>query len=304
MLDFIRDIMASFRQASLERVRSPFLGAFVFSWLGFNWPMLAILFFSNRDMEKRIAYIFANFGIEDYLIGPICTSALIAYLLPKINKFVTKIQDKPNTETIEMSLESKIKIAKKQQEIAEIDAKKKLAEKKEERYIEEGIENIKSSLEKASKERDEKQEDIDTLLKGITDLQGQLAQAQSKLTVEQESKSKINNELIFEKNNNKELSDQIVEFNTTLNTYKSELNSSKENNTQLQNAYKELKERHDITQRSIRRLNNSYPILFDVGEEDYGLIISVNKNAKNALKNINASLMNRMENKTQDSDNA
>ena len=81
-------------------------------------------------------------------------------------------------------------------------------------------------------------------------------------------------------------------------------NSSKENNTQLQNAYKELKERHDITQRSIRRLNNSYPILFDVGEEDYGLIISVNKNAKNALKNINASLMNRMENKTQDSDNA
>lgn len=276
----------------------------MFSWLGFNWPMLAILFFSNRDMEKRIAYIFANFGIEDYLIGPICTSALIAYLLPKINKFVTKIQDKPNTETIEMSLESKIKIAKKQQEIAEIDAKKKLAEKKEERYIEEGIENIKSSLEKASKERDEKQEDIDTLLKGITDLQGQLAQAQSKLTVEQESKSKINNELIFEKNNNKELSDQIVEFNTTLNTYKSELNSSKENNTQLQNAYKELKERHDITQRSIRRLNNSYPILFDVGEEDYGLIISVNKNAKNALKNINASLMNRMENKTQDSDNA
>lgn len=276
----------------------------MFSWLGFNWPMLAILFFSNRDMEKRIVYIFANFGIEDYLIGPICTSALIAYLLPKINKFVTKIQDKPNTETIEMSLESKIKIAKKQQEIAEIDAKKKLAEKKEERYIEEGIENIKLSLEKASKERDEKQEDIDTLLKGITDLQGQLAQAQSKLTVEQESKSKINNELILEKNNNKVLGDQIVELNTALNTYKSELNSSKENNTHLQNAYKELKERHDITQRSIRRLNNSYPILFDVGEEDYGLIVSVNKIAKNALKNVNASLMNRMENKTQESDNA
>lgn len=139
MLDFIRDILASFRQASLERVRSPFLGAFVFSWLGFNWPMLAILFFSKREIEKRLVYIGDNFGIESFIIGPLCTSALIALLLPQINKLVTRIQDKPNTDTVEMSLESKIKIGKKQQEIAEIEARKKLAEKKEERNIEEGF---------------------------------------------------------------------------------------------------------------------------------------------------------------------
>lgn len=158
MLDFIRDIFASFRQSSLERVRSPFLGAFVFSWLGFNWPILAILFFSNREIEKRLVYITDNFGIESYLIGPLCTSALIAYLLPKINKLVTKIQNAPNTETIEMSLQSKIKIAELQQSIAEIDARKKLSEKKEERYIEEGIYKIKKEL-----------EDSTSLLKGTTE---------------------------------------------------------------------------------------------------------------------------------------
>ncbi|WP_313017113.1 hypothetical protein [Atlantibacter hermannii] len=182
MLDFIRDMFASFRQSSLERVRSPFLGAFVFSWLGFNWPILAILFFSNREIEKRLVYITDNFGIESYLIGPLCTSALIAYLLPKINKLVTKIQDKPNTETIEMSLESKIKIAKKQQEIAEIDARKKLAEKKEEKYIQESIEQIKkehknaiSKLEIALKHNKDFSDKVTEITKSYAESQGQLS---------------------------------------------------------------------------------------------------------------------------------
>ncbi|WP_105719646.1 hypothetical protein [Cronobacter dublinensis] len=139
MLDFIRDMIASFRQASLERVRSPFLGAFVFSWLGFNWQMLAILFFSNREVEKRLVYITDNFGIFRYIIGPLITTALIAYFLPKINKFVTHIQNAPNTETIEMTLQSKIKIAELQQSIAEIEARKKLSEKREEKFIEKDI---------------------------------------------------------------------------------------------------------------------------------------------------------------------
>ena len=44
MLDFIRDLYASFKQTALERVKNPVLGAFVFSWIGFNWEILAILF--------------------------------------------------------------------------------------------------------------------------------------------------------------------------------------------------------------------------------------------------------------------
>ncbi|EOT5958649.1 hypothetical protein ACK6GM_002363 [Escherichia coli] len=77
MLDFIRDIYASFRQTSLERVKSPFLGAFVFSWVGFNWQMLAILFFSTKDIEKRLVDINDSFGIGSLLLAPICTTALV-----------------------------------------------------------------------------------------------------------------------------------------------------------------------------------------------------------------------------------
>lgn len=304
MLDFIRDIMASFRQASLERVRSPFLGAFVFSWLGFNWPVLAILFLSKREIEKRLVYIGDNFGIETFIIGPLFVSALIAFLLPQINKLVTKIQEKPNTETIEMSLESKIKIGKKQQEIAEIEARKKLAEKKEERHIEEGIEAIKNHLEKAREEIKEKDYNITNLLNEQNILQGQIAKAQSKLNVEQESKVKINNELTIEKNNNKILGDQIIELTSTINKYKTDLDSSNEKLNLINNSYREIKSRYDFTQRSIRKLNASYPILFDVEEGELGLLISVNKIARNSLKNVNASLMSRMESKIQENDNA
>jgi hypothetical protein len=57
MLDFIKDIIDSFRQSSLERVKSPFLGAFVFSWIAFNWQPLIILVFSENKIEKRLGVI-------------------------------------------------------------------------------------------------------------------------------------------------------------------------------------------------------------------------------------------------------
>lgn len=143
MLDFIRDIFNSFRQTSLDRIKSPFLGAFVFSWVAFNWQAILVLMFSDKIIEKRLASINENYDIGSFLLGPICTSILIAFLLPQINKIITKIQDKPNSDTIELTLSSKIKIAKLHQMIAELEAKKRLADKREEKNIDANIDSIK-----------------------------------------------------------------------------------------------------------------------------------------------------------------
>ncbi|PUY18065.1 hypothetical protein [Cronobacter sakazakii] len=223
MLDFIRDILASFRQASLERVRSPFLGAFVFSWLGFNWPMLAILFFSKREIEKRLVYIGDNFGIETFIIGPLCTSALIALLLPQINKLVTKIQDKPNTDTVEMSLESKIKIGKKQQEIAEIEARKKLAEKKEERNIEEGIQQIKKEHEEAIRDINFARQQYKDISSKLTDAAKTIAESQSQLSVEKEARAKTEKELISVNERLKVATEKLISANNDNNKAKVEM---------------------------------------------------------------------------------
>ena len=223
MLDFIRDIYASFRQTSLERVKSPFLGAFVFSWLGFNWQMLAILFFSKNDIEKRLFYIDEKFGVESFIIGPLFTSALIAFLLPQINKIVTKIQAKPNTDTVEMSLESKIKIAKKQQEIAEIEARKKLAEKKEEKYIEESIYQIKKEHDEAIRDLELGRRQYKEISSNLNEAVKSAAEYQSQLTVEKEARTKTEKEILLIKEQAKVLTEKLISANNDNNKAKVEI---------------------------------------------------------------------------------
>ncbi|MEN4520285.1 hypothetical protein [Pantoea agglomerans] len=142
MLDFFKDILSAFRQNSLERIKSPFLGAFVFSWLGFNWQMLAVLILSKQNIIGRLEYINKIYSVKDYILAPIFTTALICILLPLINKSVTKLQKKTNHETNQLILQSKIDIAEEQLKIADIEAQKRLAEEREKKNIESNIDSI------------------------------------------------------------------------------------------------------------------------------------------------------------------
>jgi len=284
MLDFIRDMFASFRQSSLERVRSPFLGAFVFSWLGFNWPILAILFFSNREIEKRLVYITDNFGIESYLIGPLCTSALIAYLLPKINKLVTKIQDKPNTETIEMSLESKIKIAKKQQEIAEIDARKKLAEKKGEKYIQESIEQIKKEHKNAISKLEIALKHNKDFSDKVTEITKSYAESQGQLSVEKEARSKIEKELLLAKEHESSLTSQIFDAINESHKVKAEINNLKHEINELQYKSQDLSSYNKHLIDELNFISTSAPLIVSMKNIDGRMELFFNKSIYEKFK--------------------
>ena len=140
MLDFFRDIFSAFRQASIERIKSPILGAFVFSWLSFNWKVPAILIMSKKSIEDNIEFINGNFGYCSFIILPLITTLLICYILPHANKWITKLQGEPNSETLKMQLKDKISVGGQQLELAEIEAKKELAKTKVEKEIERNIE--------------------------------------------------------------------------------------------------------------------------------------------------------------------
>ncbi|ELY7490542.1 hypothetical protein SOJ85_003263 [Cronobacter turicensis] len=258
MLDFIRDILASFRQASLERVRSPFLGAFVFSWLGFNWPMLAILFFSKREIEKRLVYIGDNFGIESFIIGPLCTSALIAFLLPQINKLVTKIQNSPNTQTIEMSLQSKIKIAELQQLIAEKEAKKKLSEKREEKFIEKDIHNILeknqelvTELSKIVSTRDLLQERNNNLSEEVSKLTGQIKAFQEQV-------QSLKNNLEMEQNRNAALNAHAHEMGMKMAEHVVHLQNNQHETNDLKKVIEQLEAELKKYKKPLQELLDEY----------------------------------------------
>ena len=247
MLDFIRDIYASFRQTSLERVKSPVLGAFVFSWLGFNWRMLAILFLSKHSIEQRIESINKTFDVGNYILGPICTTALICFLLPRVNKFVTHIQDKPNSETVEMTLSSKIRIAELQQKIAELDAQKKLAEKKEEREIEEGIKQTKYDNMSLQSEITSLNNTIRSLTKKKTESDIQIEKLNSNVILLKEDVSKINKDLknaeettLHYKSKNNDLSIEMNSLRSDMKSIIVSLNNSADKEEKLRETLRQV----------------------------------------------------------------
>lgn len=209
MLDFVRDIFSAFKQASIERIKSPILGAFVFSWLSFNWEVPAILIMSKKSIENNIDFINSNFGYVSFLILPITTTLLICYILPHANKWITKLQGEPNSETLMMQLNDKISVGGQQLELAEIEARKELAKTKVEKEIER---NIDLTLE----QNDALQYKINTLEIEIEDNKNsinELTVSRDTLINSQKSDKeligKLHKEIEDKENENKSYSEQI-----------------------------------------------------------------------------------------------
>ncbi|MCK7244958.1 hypothetical protein [Enterobacter asburiae] len=297
MLDFIKDVIGAFRQTSLERVKNPFLGAFVFSWIAFNWQALVILLFSERTIEKRLGIINDHYDIGSFLLGPICTSILITFLLPQINKIITKIQDKPNSDTIELTLNSKIKIAELQQSIAEIEARKKLADKKEEKYIEESIYRIKEENSKLNEKVLSKELVIKDLNTKLSNAIIEENNYKSLLNVEKDSKLKAEQTALRMSKDNSTLNSNIRDLEIRINSTEVLVdNLLKEKNsfiTQLEDYEKRVKSYQEI----ISDLNSKYPSIFIGRSVNDSYKIKINERAEHRLLELNRELMMESYNK-------
>ena len=287
MLDFIKDIIDSFRQSSLERVKSPFLGAFVFSWIAFNWQALIILVFSEKTIEKRLGVINDHYDIGSFLLGPICTSMLITFLLPQINKIITKLQDKPNSDTIELTLTSKIRVAELQQSIAEIEAKKKLADKKEEKYIEESIYRIKEENEKLNEQL------LSTDLT-INDLNTKLSEAiidannyKSLLNAEKETRSKAEQSVSKLSDANISLNTQIRELDVKISSSDSVMNSLLKERDNYLTQIEQFKEKLNSYQDKLNNLKLEYPSIFHGRIINGYYDIEISEQAEQKLQELN-----------------
>ncbi|MGU5938031.1 hypothetical protein [Klebsiella aerogenes] len=296
MLDFLRDIYSSFRQTSLERVKSPFLGAFVFSWVGFNWQTLAILILSKKEIEERLSYINDHFDVGNFLLGPICTTVLISTLLPQINKIITRIQDKPKSDTIELNLTSKIRIAELQQSIADIDARKKLAEKKEEKYIEESIYQTKKDFEKSVEDLHIATELLEQTRNDAIELRGWLAKAESKLDVETTAKENIAKELLVEKETIKTLQRQTVELNQRLSSLKSIKYEYDSKESKLKNDIVISKQEKENITSMIEAVARTYPEIFIISENNGITSFDVKSSSKKTLLGLNKTLKEQRKN--------
>lgn len=223
MLDFIKEIFSSFRRNSLERIKSPFLGAFVFSWLSFNWQLVAVLSLSKENILTRINYINENFGIETLLIGPTFTTLLICILLPTANKFITIMQKSTNHDTNILILQSRIDIAEKQLEIADYEAKKKLSEEREKKNIEADINSIISTRDQYIFNFKEAQKTIYTQKKDNDNLISNEIKANAKISELQNSCKSLGEEITEQKSTVDKLRNEIARILQEANSTREDL---------------------------------------------------------------------------------
>lgn len=87
--DFFQSVYDSYR----DRVKSPFIGSFMISFIIFNWRAFAILFYSEWSMHCRIEWVEQQYCNLMNLFYPIGISLFYVLILPYINlciEFVLK----------------------------------------------------------------------------------------------------------------------------------------------------------------------------------------------------------------------
>ena len=78
-----------------ERIKSPFYGTFIISWIICNWKIFVVLFFISSDdlRSNKLEYI-SNELIDPYLgiIYPLLATILLILIIPWINEVAFRVK--------------------------------------------------------------------------------------------------------------------------------------------------------------------------------------------------------------------
>lgn len=85
MSSFWGRLMSSLRDSSEQRISNPLYGAFIFSWISFNWKAIAIFLFSERGIYLKIDDIQAVTNINSLLLNPLKMTLVLMLIVPVLN---------------------------------------------------------------------------------------------------------------------------------------------------------------------------------------------------------------------------
>jgi len=213
MWDTIKEIYLSIKKTSTDRIKSPFYGVFILTWLAFNWQPVSILLFSELKMENRIGFINAIYPFKLWL--PLGIASLLAYILPIINEKVTFLQSKPISRTAVI-----LAIRKKRALVADISVEKYRAKRDvtydrhmagSEKEIQDMREEILTSKERMGQIDAER----DSLKESVISLENELKLAKE-IAEKHFKETKKSQQTIFDKDKYiKELQEQILSAHST-----------------------------------------------------------------------------------------
>lgn len=81
----MKELINTLFDSSKERIKNPFIGAFVFSWIAFNWKAVFILLFSSLSVLERIDEITQNYSSIAFTLWlPLGFAIIYVGILPYI----------------------------------------------------------------------------------------------------------------------------------------------------------------------------------------------------------------------------
>ena len=94
----MKDIIKNFLETSNERIKNPFIGAFILAWIACNWRPISVFIFSNYRIEARIDIIekkYSDIFLNLYI--PILIALIYIIVLPYIMWLIDEILQKSNS---------------------------------------------------------------------------------------------------------------------------------------------------------------------------------------------------------------
>ncbi|PKC39250.1 hypothetical protein V461_21745 [Pantoea ananatis BRT98] len=85
----VKDLLDSLRMNINQRVKSPFYGAFIISWIIFNWKPVLILLFSKKDINIIIDELSKYNSSKFQFWYPVLLTTVVITLLPLLGALYT-----------------------------------------------------------------------------------------------------------------------------------------------------------------------------------------------------------------------
>ncbi|CAM1363514.1 conserved protein of unknown function [Tenacibaculum soleae] len=90
----MKGILNAILDTSKDRLKNPFIGAFVFSWIAINWKPIATFLLSDQSIEIRIEKIQLNYSsLWETLLLPLIIAGIYIVVLPYLMLFFDLISN-------------------------------------------------------------------------------------------------------------------------------------------------------------------------------------------------------------------
>lgn len=91
----MKDLLNTLKETTKERIKNPFIGTYIFSFIIVNWKPILFLFFSDLKIEEKITFIEVKYTSLSYnFIVPLVISLIYTILLPYFMLLIEEILKK------------------------------------------------------------------------------------------------------------------------------------------------------------------------------------------------------------------